>query len=109
MAKTKIKSVTPAKSAAPSQGVAEKLMGSLPSGDGPILYDKTNYILMVVGVLFIVVGFVLMAGGAHPDPKVFDTEAVYSFQRITLAPILIIIGFIIELVAVLKKPAPAAA
>lgn len=109
MAKTKIKTVTPAKSAASGQGVTEKLLSSLPSGDGPILYDKTNYILMVVGVLFILVGFVLMAGGAHPDPKVFDAEAVYSFQRITLAPILIIIGFIIELVAVLKKPAQAAA
>jgi len=109
MAKTKIKSVSPAKSADSGQGVAGKLISSLPAGDGPILYDKINYILMVVGVLFILVGFVLMAGGAHPDPQVFDTEAVYSFQRITLAPILIIIGFIIELVAVLKKPAPVAA
>jgi hypothetical protein len=108
MAKMKIKSVGVSKSESASTGAVDGILSKLPSGDGPILYDKLNYILMGIGVLFIIIGFVLMSGGAHPDPNIFDAEEVYSFRRITLAPMLIIIGFIIELVAILKKPAAAA-
>ncbi|MBX7227199.1 MAG: DUF3098 domain-containing protein [Chitinophagales bacterium] len=70
-----------------------------------ILYDKTNYIIMGVGVAFIILGFVLMAGGGSADPNVFNEKEIYSTQRITVAPILVILGFIIEIVAILKKPA----
>ncbi len=94
---------------APAGNKLDQLANLLPKGDGPILYDKTNYILMGIGVLFIIIGFALMAGGKNPDPNVFDAEQVYSFRRITLAPIVIIIGFIIELFAVLKRPASAEA
>ena len=69
-----------------------------------LLFGKSNYALVVLGVIFIAVGFALMAGGGSDDPNVFDAEAIYSFQRITLAPILVLIGFIIEIVAILKKP-----
>jgi hypothetical protein len=107
--KPKVASKTTASAPIPAANTAEKLANLLPKGDGPILYDKTNYILMGLGVLFIIVGFALMAGGKNPDPNVFDAKEVYSYRRITLAPILILIGFVIELFAVLKKPAQPAA
>lgn len=68
------------------------------------LFGKENYILMLVGLLVLALGFFLMAGGKSNDPKVFDPKEVYSTTRITLAPILIIAGFIIEIVAIMKKP-----
>ena len=66
------------------------------------LFSKTNYILMAVGVALVVLGFILMAGGGSSDPNSFNPE-VYGFQRITLAPLLIIIGFIVEFIAIFKK------
>ena len=83
----------------------ENLVNKFPKGDGPILYDKINYVLMALGAVLIIIGFILMSGGANPDPNVFDDTEVYSATRITIAPIVIIIGFIIEIFAVLKKPA----
>ena len=103
--KPKVVSKTTVSSQTPAKNIAEKLANLLPKGDSPILYDKTNYILMGIGALFIITGFALMAGGKNPDPNFFDAEEVYSFRRITLAPILIITGFVVELFAVLKKPA----
>jgi hypothetical protein len=103
--KPRVTSKTKASAQPTANNAAEKLANLLPKGDGPILYDKNNYILMGIGVVFIIIGFALMAGGKNPDPNVFDAEEIYSFRRITLAPILIILGFIVELFAVLKKPA----
>ena len=60
---------------------------------------KTNYILVVVGVLLIAFGLILMIGGGSSDPDVFN-EKMFSFQRITLAPILILAGFVVEIVAI---------
>lgn len=70
--------------------------------NNPFLFSKTNYLLMAVGVILIIVGFLLMAGGGSTDPNTFNEE-VYSFRRITLAPILIIAGFIIEFIAIFKQ------
>jgi hypothetical protein len=64
---------------------------------------KQNYILLVVGVLFIALGFILMAGGGSTDPNVFSQD-IFSFRRITVAPILILIGFVIEVYAIMKRP-----
>ena len=50
------------------------------------------------------VGFVLMAGGKSPDPNVFDKTKVYSATRITIAPIIILAGFIIEILAIFRQP-----
>lgn len=68
-----------------------------------LLFNKENYILMIVSALLIIIGFVLMSGG-NTDPKVFNEAEIYSFRRITLAPITIIIGFLVMVVAILKKP-----
>lgn len=68
------------------------------------LFGKENYMLMLAGLLVLGLGFFLMAGGKSSDPKVFDPKEVYSTTRITVAPILIVLGFIIEVIAIMKKP-----
>ncbi len=68
------------------------------------LFGKENYMLMLAGLLILGLGFFLMAGGKSIDPKVFDPKEVYSTTRITVAPILIVLGFIIEVIAIMKKP-----
>ena len=72
----------------------------------PFIFDKSNYVIMVGGLAVIIIGFLLMAGGGEPThPEIFPKEAIYSFRRITLAPIVIMIGFGIEIYAILKRPA----
>ncbi len=68
------------------------------------LFGKENYIWMLAGIVVIILGFILMAGGKSADPKIFDPKEVYSTTRITIAPLLIIIGFILEIVGIMKKP-----
>ena len=64
---------------------------------------KENYKLMAIGFAIIVIGFILMAGGGSNDPNVFSPD-IFSFRRITLAPIILIIGFAFEIYAIMKKP-----
>lgn len=64
---------------------------------------KENYKLMAIGFAIIVVGFILMAGGGSDDPNVFNPE-IFSFRRITLAPVILLIGFALEIYAIMKKP-----
>lgn len=73
------------------------------------LFGKTNILLMIVGGVIILLGMLLMAGGRSSDPKVFDYNEVYSKMRITVAPILIIIGILVEVVAIFKQGKPAVA
>jgi uncharacterized membrane protein len=68
------------------------------------LFDKTNYYIMFAGLALILLGFVLMAGGKSTDPHVFNEKEIYSFRRITLAPVLIIAGFVVEVIAIMRKP-----
>jgi len=64
---------------------------------------KENIRLLAIGFLIIVVGFVLMIGGKSEGLNVFNKE-IFNFQRITLAPIVVMIGFIFEIYAIMKKP-----
>jgi len=64
---------------------------------------KENYKLMAIGFAIIVVGFILMTGGKSDDPNVFNPE-IFSFCRITLAPIILLFGFAFEIYAIMKKP-----
>src|ERR1044072_7263928 len=70
----------------------------------PFIFDRTNYFIMIAGVVVILIGFVLMSGGATTDLNVFPKEELYSFRRITLAPIVVMLGFGIEIFAILKRP-----
>jgi len=67
------------------------------------LFGKKNYIFMCIGIAFIALGFIFMAGGGSDDPNVFN-EDIYNFQRIRLAPTLVIIGLAIEVYAILLTP-----
>jgi hypothetical protein len=58
---------------------------------------------MMIGAVLIIGGMLLMAGGKSVDPNVFNENEVYSFRRITLAPLLIVAGFIVEIYALFKK------
>jgi len=64
---------------------------------------KENYKLMAIGFVIIIIGFILMIGGGSDDPNVFNPE-IFSFRRITLAPIVLLFGFIFEIYAIMKKP-----
>lgn len=64
---------------------------------------KENYKLMAIGFVIIVIGFILMAGGGSGDPNVFNPD-IFSFRRITLAPVILLFGFAFEIYAIMKKP-----
>ncbi|MGI8951962.1 MAG: DUF3098 domain-containing protein [Chitinophagaceae bacterium] len=69
-----------------------------------ILFTKENYRWMLIGAAVIALGMILMSGGKNPDPNKFDPNLVYSTTRITIAPILIIAGLLVEIYAIFKKP-----
>lgn len=66
-------------------------------------FGRDNYLWVIIGIAFIFIGFILMIGGGSDNPDVFN-EAIFSFRRITLAPILVLAGFGIEIYAIMKKP-----
>ena len=67
------------------------------------LFGKRNYIIMLSGIAVIALGFILMSGGGSDDPNVFKPE-IYGWQRIRLAPTLVIIGLGIEIYAIFANP-----
>lgn len=77
------------------------------SANHELMYGKMNYILIAVGALLVILGFFLMAGGGNelgPDGYAHEfDEGIYSFRRLTLAPFVIVLGFITVAVAILKK------
>ena len=70
----------------------------------PSIFTKENYIWMAAGVVLIAIGMLLMAGGKSDNPGVFDDKEVYSTTRITIAPILILAGLVLEVFAIFRKP-----
>ena len=68
------------------------------------LFGKENFLWMAIGGLVIITGILLMTGGKSTDPNIFSDQEVYSVRRITIAPLLIIAGFIIEVYAIMRKP-----
>ena len=68
-----------------------------------MVFGKKNYQLMLLGLIFITLGFFLMSGGGSEDPNIFNDE-IYNFRRIRVAPILVVFGFIIDVYAIMKNP-----
>jgi hypothetical protein len=66
-------------------------------------FGKENYKLLLIGLVLILVGFLLMIGGGSKDPNVFN-DNIFNFRRLTLAPILVLAGFVVEIFAIMKKP-----
>lgn len=81
---------------------AEKQKGEA-AGLSEFAFGKQNYKLLLIGLVLILVGFLLMIGGGSDDPNVFS-EKIFDFRRLTLAPILILAGYVVEIFAIMKKP-----
>lgn len=74
-----------------------------PQNEGKFALGRENYRLLLIGFGIIVLGFILMAGGGSKDPNTFNYD-IFSFRRITLAPIVVLFGFVFEIYAIMKKP-----
>lgn len=72
--------------------------------EGNNLFSRENYKWMLIGLAVMAIGFFLMAGGKSNNPNVFNDNEIYSPVRITIAPILIVAGLVIEIFAIMKKP-----
>ena len=68
-----------------------------------LLFTKKNYILMAAGAGLVLLGLILMSGGAMPSPDVWDDSLIYSFRRITLAPVVILAGLALEIYAIFAR------
>lgn len=70
--------------------------------ENKISFSKQNYIIIGIGVLVVVLGFILMSGGGSEDPSKWNPE-IFSFRRITLAPITVMLGYVIVVVGIMRK------
>lgn len=70
----------------------------------PYLFGKKNILYVLIGVALMLVGYLTMIGGGSEDPNVYPAEEMYGFRRTILAPILIIAGLIMQIVAILARP-----
>lgn len=71
----------------------------------PSIFNKENYKWMLIGLVLMAIGMFLLSGGtSNKDPNVFDKAAVYSTTRITIGPLLILAGLVVEVFAILRKP-----
>lgn len=68
-----------------------------------LIFGRKNYIFMGIGLVIIALGFILMSGGGSDDPNVFSSD-IFSFRRIHLAPTLVLLGFAVEVYAILLNP-----
>ena len=66
-------------------------------------FGKENYVILIVGVVLVIIGYMLMIGGGSDDPAQFHAEEIFSFRRITLSPIVILLGFVVVLFGIMKK------
>lgn len=69
-----------------------------------VAFGKMNYILMGAGIVLVLLGFLLMIGGKASNPNEFHPEELYSNTRITIAPAFVLLGFIVEIVAIMYRP-----
>ena len=75
------------------------------TGSGRVsLFDRSNYTWMLIGAAVMILGFLLMGGGRSEAPNVFNPNEVYSTTRITIAPIIILAGLVIEIYAIFRNP-----
>jgi hypothetical protein len=75
-----------------------------PRTPAPGIFNRENLWLMIAGAVVMLIGYLLMSGGRSADPNVFNENEVYSARRITVAPILILLGLAIEIYALFRDP-----
>lgn len=83
-------------------GPLDKQKGTA-TGLSEFAFGKQNYKLLLIGLVLILVGFLLMIGGGSDDPNEFS-DKIFNFRRLTLAPILVLAGYVVEIFAIMKKP-----
>lgn len=74
-----------------------------PKKQESFVFSRLNYQLLIAGLVIIFIGFLLMAGGGSDDPTKFD-PGIFSFRRVTFGPVLVLIGFVVEGVAIMYRP-----
>jgi len=88
------------------QKTASRLGGRAPIAESEgeeLLYGRINYILMAVGVGLMLLGYLVMTGGAQPNAETWDPNITYNFRRVTLGPFLILAGIGVEIFAIFKQ------
>jgi uncharacterized membrane protein len=73
------------------------------AGNDVLIFGKKNFMYMGAGLLLVLLGLALMSGGSMPDPQVWEPERIYSPMRITVAPILMVMGFVVVVLGIFKK------
>ena len=81
---------------------SQKEVAESPDNQKVMLFGKQNFIILLIGIALLALGFILMLGGGSNDPDVFN-EKMFDFQRITLSTILVLAGFVVEIVAIFWK------
>lgn len=87
----------------------EKRESIFSEGSRELIFGRQNFIYMGIGLALILAGLAAMAGGAMPDPNKWEPERIYSFRRITLAPIFMVAGFVAIIFGIFKKTNTSAA
>ncbi|MBX2981282.1 MAG: DUF3098 domain-containing protein [Flavobacteriales bacterium] len=72
--------------------------------DEALAFESINYKLLLIGIGIVILGFLLMSGGGNGDPEVFNAEEIFSTRRITVAPIVCLIGYAFVIYAIMRKP-----
>lgn len=85
-----------------SVSAAKSTIAKEPIDTSAFAFGKENYVLLIISAVVLIIGYMLMAGGKTSDPNIFNEE-IFSFRRITLAPIVVIAGYIIGVYAIVKK------
>jgi hypothetical protein len=80
------------------------LTNMIMSSENNYAIPRKNLVYVIAGLLLMILGYILMTGGGATDPSVFPEEEMFSFRRITLAPLLILAGFVVEIFAIMKRP-----
>ncbi len=79
---------------------------SFSAGSRELIFGRQNFIFMGLGLGMVLLGLALMTGGAQPDPNNWDPNLIYSFRRITLAPLLMVAGFVVVAYGIFIKNKP---
>ena len=67
-----------------------------------LVFGRTNYILMIAGLIVLAIGYIMLSGGGSDDPNTFN-DAMFDSRRLVVAPILITVGFVVEILAIMFK------
>ena len=95
--------ITPKTAQAKTYAAPSKSTFSQVGEKATFAFGKDNYKMLLIGIAIVAIGMICMIGGASDDPKKMS-ETIFDFQRLTLAPIVIIAGYVVVLLAILKKP-----